>query len=446
MVLARMRQIYGEIPSILAARRKLYIKALRASAGYYGENQTAVIVRSPGRINLLGNHVDHRGGYVNYMAIDREMILVASPREDDTVLLRNADTERFGNRMFRIEEKYPFSQKKTDWLTYIEQNQITPGDWTSYISAGVLYVQHLFPDVKLKGMNLSAVGDIPIGVGLSSSSTLVVTALEAALLLNGLEIPSEEKAIRCGEAEWYVGTRGGAGDHAAMLYAKRQAIMRLRFFPLTTEKIPFPDDYRVVACNSFVEHTSRSIFNERVAAYEIGMMLLKKHLPEFANRLAYLRDVNSGHLRIPPSQIYGMVKTLPERISRQEIKCLLPKQIEALEHLFLSHDEPEEGYRVRGVCLFGIAECARSEHCKDLLINGEMEQFGKLKYISHDGDRVVTHKPDGSIIPWEEQVSDQNLDSLIADLESGEAARLQAAEILYQPGSYRCSCEELDFW
>ena len=439
---SRMRQVYGDNTAILEARRRLYIKVLRTFADSYGEYPQALIVRSPGRINLLGSHVDHRGGYLNYMAIDRETILVASPRMDDKVVLHNAD-ESFGSRAFHIAEKLPVNQR-ANWLQYIEQNQITPGDWENYISAGVLYVQSLFPHARIKGMNLALAGDVPLAAGLSSSSTLVVAALEAALLLNGLEIPHDEKAVRCGEAEWYVGTRGGAGDHAAMLYAQKQAMVRLRFFPLTMEEIPFPANYCVVACNSFIKHTSRSIFNERVTAYEIGMMLLKERFPEFANRLEHIRDINPHHLGVSPSQIYRMVKALPERISRAEIRRLLPDQAETLDRLFLMHDVPEDGYRIRGVCLFGIAECARSERCKDLLMRGEMEQVGRLKYISHDGDRVVTHKPDGSVIPWEDHISDRHLDRLIADVENEDVLRAQEAQILYQAGGYRCSCAELD--
>ncbi|MCZ6681204.1 MAG: hypothetical protein O7E52_28635 [Candidatus Poribacteria bacterium] len=437
-VVSRMRQIYGENASILEARRSLYIKALRTFASHYSENQEVLIVRSPGRANLMGTHVDHRGGYLNYIAIDRETILVAAPREDGQVLLHNAD-EGFGPRSFHIGEKLPAHQRG-NWLAYIEQNAITPGDWENYISAGVLYVHDLFPHTPLKGMNLAVAGDVPLAAGMSSSSTLVVAALEAALSLNKLEIPHREKAVRCGEAEWYVGTRGGAGDHAAILYAESQAIVRLRFFPLVIEEIPFPADYRVVACNSFIKHTSRSIFNERVAGYEIGMMLLRKGFPELADRLEHLRDVNPDHLGVSPAQIYRMVKTLPERMSRTEIRSVLLDQVEALDRLFLMHDEPQDGYRVRGVCLYGIAECARSERCGDLLIRGEMEEFGKLKYIAHDGDRVVTHKPDGSIAPWEEHISDSYLDKLIANLENGN----EAAQIHYQSGGYRCSCEELD--
>jgi N-acetylgalactosamine kinase len=439
---SRMREVYGGDASILAERRTLYLDALRTFARHYNENEKALIVRAPGRINLLGTHVDHRGGYVNYMAIDRETVLVASPRTDDRVVLHNAN-ESFGARAFHIAEKLP-PARRGDWMSYIENNHIVPGDWENYIRAGTLYVQNCFPDVELRGMHIALAGDVPVAAGLSSSSTLVVAALEATLRLNDLSIPHEEKATRCGEAEWYVGTRGGAGDHAAMLYAQRQAIVRLRFFPLRTEKNSFPSGYRVVACNSFVKHTSRSIFNERVAAYEIGMMLLRKQFPEFADQLKRLRDINPDHLGVSTAKIYQMLKALPERISRNQIQALLPDQHEALTRIFLTHDEPADGYRVRGVCLFGVAECARSEQCRALLTQGEMEQFGKLKYISHNGDRVVTHKPDGGVVPWEDRISDHYLDSLIADLESGDKRRIQAAQLMNQPGGYRCSCEALD--
>ena len=105
-IIARLYHIYGKNQSILQTRRELYIKALSTFADAYGDTQNAQIVRAPGRINLLGTHIDHRGGYVNYVAIDRETILVVSPREDDQVVLHNADAERFGPRAFHISEKF----------------------------------------------------------------------------------------------------------------------------------------------------------------------------------------------------------------------------------------------------------------------------------------------------------------------------------------------------
>ncbi|MDA0712297.1 MAG: hypothetical protein O3B73_19025, partial [bacterium] len=342
---ARLRALYGNDPEILKSRLPLYRLAIDTFIDAYGETHEIVVSRAPGRINLLGNHIEHRGGYVNYMAVNRETLLVASARQDDRVLMHNANPGRFTPREFSIGQLLP-SGERGDWLTYIQKTKLTPHDWENYIRAAILHLQDHFPHTPLKGLNLAVAGDIPIGAGLSSSSSLVVSCLEAALSLNGLEIPHLEKAEFCGRAEWYAGTRGGAGDHAAMLYAQQQAVVHLQFFPLKTQPIPFPEGYRVVACNSFVEHAPPGIFNERIATYEIALMLIKKRYPEFANKLRHLRDLNADTLGVELADIYRMLLSLPQRMTRPDIRHSLPEDPQRLDTLFSPHPEPKEGYRV----------------------------------------------------------------------------------------------------
>ncbi|MDA0746341.1 MAG: hypothetical protein O2954_07465 [bacterium] len=442
-ILARLQEIYGHDPDILEPRHKLYVKALETFIQAYGEDREVLISRAPGRINLLGNHIDHRGGYVNYMAINRDTLMVASAREDDRVEMCNANTARFPACSFHIGQALP-PHRRGNWLHFIEQVEIQRGNWANYAQAAVLHLQDRFPDRPLKGMDLAVTGDVPIAAGLSSSSTLVVTTLETALAFNSLEIPFKEKAEFCGTAEWYVGTRGGAGDHAAMLYARRQAVLPLRFFPLQISEVPFPAGYRVAACNSFVEHAPPGIFNERIATYEIGLLLVRNGFPQCTSKLERLRDLNAEHLGISLSEIYRILKTLPERMSRTEIRAQLPDHTERLETLFSPHPEPQEGYRVRQVVLFGLAECARGALCSTLLQNGDLEGFGKLKYLSHNGDRRFTFTADGKALPGNNRIPNEELDRLIADLESGDPIRKEAAQIHLQPGGYDCSCEELD--
>ena len=439
-----MAEIYGGDRGILEARRSLYLQALDTFIAAYGADREVLVSRAPARINLLGNHIDHRGGSLNYMAIDRDMVVVASPRDDDRVTAHNANAERFPPRAFEIGELLP-PGRRGDWLTFIDEVDLEVGDWGNYLRAPVLYLQDQFPDVEIKGMDLAVAGDVPVAAGLSSSSTLVVTALEAALACNGLEIPREEKAEFCGRAEWYVGTRGGSGDHAGMLYCGRNAILSVRFFPLEMEEVPFPEGYRVVACESFVEHHFPGIYNERVATYDIGLMLVVDRFPQYAERLRHLRDLTVENLGVPLQEIYRIAKTLPERASRREILNLLPDGPSELERLFAAHDEPEAGYRVRQAVLYGLGECARAALCRDLLRRGDIEGFGELKYLSHDGDRRVRYSEAGSAAPVDNRISDGAVDRLIEDLESGDSVRIEAAQIHRRPGGYDCSCEELDF-
>lgn len=439
----RLTDIYGNDAAILTSRLPLYEQALNTFVQAYGSDQEVIISRAPGRINLLGNHIEHRGGYVNYVAVNRETLLIASARDDDRVVIHNANPDRFTHREFSIGQLLP-PNKRGDWLKYIETVELTPHDWENYIRAAILHLQDHFPNTPLKGLNIAIAGDIPIAAGLSSSSSLVVSSLEAALHFNNLNIPHLEKAEFCGRAEWYAGTRGGAGDHAAMLYAQQQAIVHLQFFPLKTEPVKLPAGYRVVACNSFVEHAPPGIFNERIATYEIGLMLIKKHFPHHANKLIHLRDLNENHLSIETTEIYHMLKTLPERMSRDEIRTALPEHNDQLNTLFSPHPNPAEGYRMRQVVLFGLAECARGAQCKDLLESGNINGFGQLKYLSHNGDRQFRYAPDGTETKVTNRLTDQNIDDLIADLNSGDQTRIQKAQVYNQPGGYDCSCEALD--
>ena len=439
----RFIEIYGNDPEIHQSRYPLYKKALDTFVNAYGADQEIIISRAPGRINLLGNHIEHRGGYVNYVAVNRETLLIASARNDDRVVMHNANSDRFTPREFSIGECLP-PAKRGDWLKYIETVDLTSHDWENYVRAAMLHLQDHFPNTPIKGLNIAVAGDIPIAAGLSSSSSLVVSSLEAALYFNQLEIPHLQKAEFCGRAEWYAGTRGGAGDHAAMLYAQQQAIVHLQFFPLKTEPVALPAGYRVVACNSFVEHAPPGIFNERIATYEMGLLLIKKNFAQYASKLKHLRDLNSQTLNIEPADIYRMLKTLPERMSRDDIRKALPEHNTRLDTLFAPHKDPKEGYRIRQVMLFGLAECARGAQCKSLLETGNINGFGELKYISHNGDRQFRYDANGTETPVHNRLTDQDIDSLISDLESGDPNRVEKAQIHRQPGGYDCSCEALD--
>ena len=107
------------------------------------------------------------------------------------------------------------------------------------------------------------------------------------------------------------------------------------------------------------------------------------------------------------------------------------------------HDKPKEGYRVRGVCLFGLAECARAELAASLLRNRDMAAFGELISLSHDGDRV-TRLVSGKRVKYHEEITDEYLDRMIADLRSNDKARVESARLYRQPGGYAVSCEKLD--
>jgi len=295
-------------------------------------------------------------------------------------------------------------------------------------------------------------GNIPVAAGLSSSSAVVVASAEAAAALNDLDLAPQDFVDLCGEGEWYVGTRGGAGDHAAMKFSKRGQLTQIGFFPFEVKgSVTFPADYRLIVANSHVKAqkttNARDTFNQRVAAYEFGLMLLKQLYPHCAPRMERLRDVNPDTLQVRPSFVYEMVMDLPEVLTPEQVwERLGGAHAEDLERIMQTHNAPEH-YLIRSVVLYGIAECLRAEMCRQLLEKGDVKGLGELMKISHDGDRVVRFTNENEAWqarPYDYMAATDYLKSLVDDLRSEDVNRVIRAQIHRQPGGYACSTPEID--
>ena len=368
----------------------------------FGPDRRVVIVRSPGRVNLMGRHIDHQGGPVNVMAVDREMLLVAAPRTDDVFSLVNVQDSRFTETDFRISDLVA-NLDWGDWQQLVDGPRLerlldhARGDWANYAKAAVLRLQEQFRDHHLRGLDMMVSGDIPMGAGLSSSSALVVAVAEAVRVVDGLSLSALRLVSLCGEGEWFVGTRGGASDHAAIRLSKRGYVTRVSFFPFRVDgSAPFFPDHDLVVCNSGIYAGKsagvRNTFNAKVTAYHIGCAFLKLMRPDLAPRIEHLRDVTPGHLGLSGPAFARLVNHLPARLTRRQIEALLPRfdtnDRERIQRMFQSHDAPAGGYAVGGVIRFGLAEMERARRCLGLLREGKAEPLGELMDRSHDGDRV----------------------------------------------------------
>ncbi len=426
-------------------------QAVRAFMNRFGPDRPVCIVRSPGRINLLGRHIDHQGGTVNVMAINREVITVAAPRTDDQVTLDNADGTRFAGHTFRISDLVA-NLNWDDWQRVIDGPRLqrlldeARGDWANYAKASILRLQELFRDRQLRGMDLMVSGNIPMGAGLSSSSALVVAVAETVTAFNQLPVSGRRLVSLCGEGEWFVGTRGGAADHAAIKLSRRGYVTRVGFFPFQIEdSAPFLPEHDLVVCNSGIyagkSHAARNTFNAKVTAYHLGRVWFKMLRPDLAPRIAHLRDVNAAHLGLSRKAFAELLLRLPARLTRAQAQAafaqMIPEDRERLERLFLSHDAPAEGYAVRDVVLFGLSEMARARQCLDLLRQRDGAGLGRLMTLSHDGDRVAREGARGGWRRCAMSVSDRDLQTW--SRQTGARGNIAALT-----GAYACSLPEID--
>jgi N-acetylgalactosamine kinase len=281
-----------------------------------------------------------------------------------------------------------------------------------------------------------------MAAGLSSSSALVVAMADALVLVNDLGVSPHDLVDVCGEGEWFVGTRGGSADHAAVKLSQFGQVAHVSFFPFAIKGyVPFPKDYSLIICNSRIHarkaEGARDTFNERVASYEFAVHLVRKRFPKYAPLIAHLRDISPEGLGVAPVDIYRLLLKVPERITPGELVAELGEDLCA--KYFATHRAPE-AYYLRGRLLYGIAECARSGHCHTLLRDVHMDQLGVEMNISHDGDRVVSSAGQ----PFTLDVSDVALRGHIENLHSADPRHFLDSQLYTQAGVYACSTPEID--
>lgn len=451
-LLNQFMQIYSRDPEDIKKHLELYLPLLDYAAGKIGSDDIVGIVRSPGRLNVMGRHVDHQGGNCNLMTIGYETLMAVHPRGDDTVRLFHVDEENFDSTEFSIGDlvgDLPWD----DWLSLVNSEKLanlisTYGvDWSHYVKASILRLQKKFTGQKLRGMDIFVTGNVPMAAGLSSSSSLVVGAADAVVAVNRLDTFPSQFVTLCGEGEWFVGTRGGSADHAAVKLGEYGKVVKVTFFDFAVEDIvEFPEDYVMAVCDSGIKarksSNAKDQFNHRICCYRIGFMLIKKMFPQFASLLHHLRDVNTRNLGLPLSWIYRILLHLPEYATLDELQRMLPD--ENLKQLCSNHKPPSDGlYPIRGVVLFGLSEFERSRLYADCLKKGDLATIGRLMNVSHDGDRVSRNTEAGEAA-YNAPTSNSYILKLIEDLESGDPERVIRAQLQWQPGSYHCSIPAID--
>ncbi|HWP36596.1 MAG TPA: galactokinase [Gemmatimonadales bacterium] len=207
------------------------------------------LARAPGRVNLIGEHVDYCGLSVFPMAIQREVRVVFRPRTDGLVRAHNT-IPQFGPREFSLAAEPPPEP---------------PGDWGNYLKAAAQGLVRHYGITR--GLDAVVWSDLPLASGLSSSAALVVATALALLDANDVEIDRAALMTLLPEAERYVGTRGGGMDQAISLGAVQGTASRVDFNPVRVTPIKVPRGWRFVIAWSLA-HAEKSgpakaAYNER---------------------------------------------------------------------------------------------------------------------------------------------------------------------------------------
>ncbi|XP_005510108.2 N-acetylgalactosamine kinase isoform X4 [Columba livia] len=166
-------------------------------------------VRAPGRVNLIGEHIDYCGYAVLPMAIEQDILIAVKPVKSQVVQLANTDSSYL------------------DFSTNVNNVQInkTKPQWHNYFLCGLKGIQEHFGLNNPTGMNCLLDGTIPPSSGLSSSSALVCCAGLVTLKANGKTLSKVELAEICTKSERYIGTEGGGMDQSISFLAEEGTLL-----------------------------------------------------------------------------------------------------------------------------------------------------------------------------------------------------------------------------
>ena len=229
--------------------------------------------RSPGRVNLIGEHTDYNDGFVMPVALGFSTWARVSPLD---------------NRKLQIHSENFDEEVEVN----LDGEIVARGDWSDY-AVGVAVVLERAGH-RLRGARIEIRGEVPIGSGLSSSAAVEVATACALVANSGLQVDKRELARLCRQAEnEFVGARVGIMDQFISLFGEAQKALLLDCRSLEFRLLPLPDNVRLIICNTMVKHAlASSAYNERRAQCETGV----KHLAQFLPHVTALRDVSVEQL------------------------------------------------------------------------------------------------------------------------------------------------------
>lgn len=290
-----------------------------------------LLVRSPGRVNVIGEHTDYNNGFVLPAAIDKAIYIGLSRRNDDQILLYS--------------EEFQQAHHST-----VSQVSITDKHWPNYILGVVDQLNKR--GYKISGFNLNIDGDVPVGAGLSSSAAVECATAFALNECFGLGINRMELVKIAQLAEHtFAGVLCGIMDQFASVFGKEGYVIRLDCRSLEFEYVPLQlQGYKILLLNTNVKHAlSSSAYNTRRLECAEGVRMLQ----EAGEDVNSLRDATLPMLEkyVKPQNetIYRRCKFIVEENQRLLTACeaLKAGDLETLgQKMYASHAGLQHEYEV----------------------------------------------------------------------------------------------------
>lgn len=282
------------------------------------------VFRSPGRINIIGEHTDYNEGFVLPAAVDKEIVMIIGLNNTNKCSI------------------YSYDQNEEVEFTLNNYSTVKEG-WAQYI-IGVVDQLHKYGS-RIGGFDCVFGGDIPIGAGMSSSAALECVTLFGLNQLFTLNLDKLEIALMSQQAEnQYVGVNCGIMDQFASVFSEENKVIKLDCRDLSYKMYELDlKGFQLILVDSMVKHSlASSEYNTRREECEKGVSVLSKTYPHVKS----LRDANLD-------QFEKVKEQLPPKVFKR--------------------------------CKYVIEENARVSEATQALEKHDVKRLGELLYETHSG-------------------------------------------------------------
>ncbi len=305
-----------------------------------------ISIASPGRINLIGEHIDYNGGHVLPAAINLKLKLTFEKSNTNMVSVFSKD----------LEQSFQFD---------IEETERSTTEWHNFFIGVVYYVRRKAPE-SVRGFNCIVESNIPFGAGVSSSAALECGIAKGLNLLFNIGLTDSEIIRLSRDAEHnFVGTKCGIMDQFAVVRGKKDFLIKLDCASLNYSYVPARfEPYILVLLNSNVAHNlASSEYNKRRQSCEKGMEIIRTHYPQYEHLAQVPLDIL---VKLKPkftNSVYEKLVYVVEENNRTLASCdaLEENKLQEFgELLFASHHGLQTQYEVSCPELDFLVEFAKS--------------------------------------------------------------------------------------
>ncbi|XP_048515216.1 N-acetylgalactosamine kinase isoform X1 [Athalia rosae] len=272
------------VPILSASKDPKLAARLKTISDYFAEKfhrEPSFFVRVPGRVNLIGEHIDYCGYAVCPMAIRQDILMAISSTNDDKIRLTNMDPK--------------YHDHETDFDRIRSGSFDGSPSWHNYFLCGVKGALDEIPEgSEPTGILATVWGNVPASSGLSSSSALVSAAVLATMHLSECDERSkEDMGTISARAERYIGTQGGGMDQAIAFLGEPGCAKLIEFDPLRAFNVTLPRSAVFVIAHSLARHNkaSTSDYNLRVAECRMAAQIIAKRYGIAWEKVRKLIDV-----------------------------------------------------------------------------------------------------------------------------------------------------------